>query len=104
MNEVKYKVVLSDVARSMLGSHIKFIAQVNKEATMQKKNEIMKALRTLEYMPERYPYLHGNYIPHNKYRKLPIQKYYLVIYQIREMTVFVDSILDTRKDYEWLRD
>ena len=43
----KYKVVVSDRAKRMLGAHIRFMAQVNKEAAAAKKNEIMTALRSL---------------------------------------------------------
>ena len=36
----KYKVIVSDRAKRMLGTHIRFMAQVNKEAAMAKKKEI----------------------------------------------------------------
>ena len=42
----KYKVVVSDRAKRMLGAHFRFMAQVNKEAAAAKKNEIMTALRS----------------------------------------------------------
>lgn len=32
MTDTKYKVIVSDKAKQMLGMHIRFIAQVNKEA------------------------------------------------------------------------
>ena len=41
----KYKVIVSDRAKRMLGAHIRFMAQVNKEAAAAKKKEIMTALR-----------------------------------------------------------
>ena len=37
----KYKVIVSDRAKRMLGTHIRFMAQVNKEAAAAKKKEIM---------------------------------------------------------------
>lgn len=43
----KYKVIVSDRAKRMLGVHIRFMAQVNKEAAAAKKKEIMTALRSL---------------------------------------------------------
>ncbi|MCM1543383.1 MAG: hypothetical protein NC121_19290 [Blautia sp.] len=51
----KYKVIVSDRAKRMLGTHIRFMAQVNK-----------------------------------------------VFYQIQDSTVYVEYILDCRKDYGWL--
>ena len=40
----QYKVIISDKATRMLASHIRFMAQVNKEVAKAKKNEIMNAL------------------------------------------------------------
>lgn len=47
----QYKVIISDRARRMLAFHIRFMAQVNKEAAKAKKNEIMNAMRSLKQMP-----------------------------------------------------
>ena len=38
-----YEVIISDKAKRMLGTHIKFIAQVNKEAVAAKKKELITA-------------------------------------------------------------
>lgn len=42
------------------------------------------------------------YITPNKYHKMFIEKWYLVLYQIQDDTVYVEYILDCRKDYSWL--
>ena len=52
-----YEVIISDKAKRMLGTHIKFIAQVNKEAARKKKTQLISAMRSLEFMPQRYPFL-----------------------------------------------
>lgn len=98
----KYKVIVSDRAKNMLGMHIRFMAQVNKEAAVAKKKEIMAALRSLSRMPQRFPFFEEMYISPNKYHKMFIEKWYLVLYQIQDDTVYVDYILDCRKDYGWL--
>lgn len=98
----KYKVVVSDRAKRMLGTHIRFMAQVNKEAATEKKKEIMAAMRSLCQMPQRYPFFDEMYITPNKYHKMFIEKWYLVLYQIQDDTVYIDYILDCRKDYRWL--
>ena len=36
------------------------------------------------------------------FRKMFIKKWYLILYQIQEDVVYVDCILDYRKDYQWL--
>lgn len=98
----KYKVIVSDRAKRMLGTHIRFMAQVNKEAAAAKKKEIMAAMRSLRRMPQRFPYFEEPYITPNQYHKMFIEKNYLVLYQIQDNTVYVEYILDCRKDYGWL--
>lgn len=98
----KYKVIVSDRAKRMLGTHIRFMAQVNKQAAAEKKKEVMAAIRSLEQMPQRFPFFEELYITPNKYHKMFIEKWYLILYQIQDHTVYVDYILDCRKDYSWL--
>ena len=98
----RYKVIVSDRAKRMLGTHIRFMAQANKQAAVAKKKEIMTAMRSLSQVPQRFPFFEGLYITPNKYHKLFIEKWYLVLYQIQDDTVYVDYILDCRKDYSWL--
>ncbi len=98
----KYIVIVSDRAKRMLGTHIRFMAQANKEAAAAKKKEIMAAMRSLSQMPQRFPFFEEQYITSNKYHKMFIKKWYLVLYQIQDDTVYVEYILGCRKDYSWL--
>lgn len=102
MGDKKYRVIVSNRAKRMLGTHIRFMAQVNKEVAIAKKKELMTAMRSLESMPQRFPFFEETYIPPNKYHKMFVAKWYLVLYQIEDDTVYVDAILDCRKDYSWL--
>ena len=102
MAEKKYKVIVSARAKQMLGMHIRFMAQVNKDAANAKKKELITAMRSLEHMPQRFPYFEEPYIPLNKYHKMFVEKWYLVLYQIKDDTVYVEYILDCRKDYSRL--
>lgn len=86
----------------MLGIHIRFMAQVNKQAASAKKNEIMTAMRSLSQLPQRFPFFEELHITPNKYHKMFIEKWYLVLYQIQDDTVYVEYILDCRKDYSHL--
>ncbi len=98
----KYKVVVSERAKRMLGTHMRFLAQVNKAAAASKKKQIINELASLSEMPQRFPAVdRGDTIP-NRYRKMYIESWYLAVYHISEDTVFVDYILDCRQDYEWL--
>lgn len=98
----KYKVIVSERAKKMLGEHILFMAQVNKVAAREKRKEISDAIRTLSRMPQRFPFLDEIFIPPNKYHKMFVSKWYLVIYQIQDDIVYVEYILDCRKEYKWL--
>jgi plasmid stabilization system protein ParE len=97
-----YKVIVSDRARRMLGTHMRFLAQVSKPAAQAKKKQIMAALSSLAQMPQRFPFFEAPYIPPRKYHKMFIERYYLVLYQIQDDTVYVDYILDCRQDYSFL--
>ena len=102
MSDKKYKVIVSDRAKRMLGTHIRFMAQINNDAAKTKKKELMEAMRSLERMPQRFPFFEEVYMTTNKYHKMFVAKRYLVLYQIQDDTVYVDYILDCRKDYSWL--
>ncbi len=62
----------------------------------------MTAIRSLSDMPQRYPFFEADFIPRNKYHRMYVEKWYLVLFQIRDNTVYVDYILDCRQDYQWL--
>ena len=102
MADKKYKVIVSDRAKRMLGAHIRFMAQVNKDAASTKKKEIITAIRAFNHMPKYFPFFEEAYIPPNKYHKMFIEKWYLILYQIQDDTVYVEYIVDCRKDYNWL--
>jgi plasmid stabilization system protein ParE len=86
----------------MLAGHIRFLAEKSPEAASKTKNELLQAIRSLAWMSERYPFLDAEFIPPNKYRKMFVEKWYLVLYQIQDDKVYVDHIVDCRQDYSWL--
>jgi len=100
--KIQYKVIVSDRARQMLAGHVRFLAQKSPAAARKVKNDLMNAIRSLSIMPKRFPFLTAEFIPLNKYHKMIVEKYYLVLYQIKDQTVFVDYIVDCRQDYGWL--
>ena len=99
---MKNKVIISDRAKEMLGMHIRFLAQISKTAATKLKSRLVEEIRSLQDMPQRYPFFNENYIPANKYHKLYVENWYLVLYQIKDDTVYVDWIVDCRQDYQWL--
>ena len=56
----------------------------------------MKGLRSLSDMPAGFPLFESDYIKSGEYHKMYIEKWYLVLYQIIDDTVYVEYIIDCR--------
>lgn len=97
----RYRVSVSNEARRMLTEHVFFLASVNPEAAKKLQTRIMDAIRSLETMPKRYPYLDPD-DRRSPYRKMVVPQQYLIIYTIQDDTVYVEYVLDGRQDYGWL--
>ena len=98
----KNKVIISDRSRQMLADYVRFLALKSPAAARKTKNELLAALRSLSTMPERFPFLNAEFLPLNKYHKMFVEKWYMILYQIKDQTVYVDYIVDCRQDYGWL--
>ena len=97
----RYEVLVSGAARQMLYEHMLFLAQVSPEAAKQLKADVESALRGLETLPERNPYLE----PENRksaYRKLFVPRWYLLVYLVEGERVYVEYVVDCRQDNRWL--
>ena len=73
-NQSKYHVIVSEQATQMLVSHAAFLAQVSPEAAERLTVEFEKTANSLEIMPQRCPWLSGEYIPKNAYRFILFEK------------------------------
>lgn len=101
-HQSKYHVIVSERAMQMLVSHAAFLAQVSPEAAERLTAEFEKAANSLETMPQRCPWLSGEYIPKNAYRFILFEKRYMIIFQIIDNTIYVDYVVDCRQGYGWL--
>jgi len=72
----------------------------------KKKRQLMTAIRSLAAMPFRFPLFQETdeiCLPLNKYRKMFVENWYLVLYCVEDDTVSVEYILDCRQEeYQWL--
>ena len=100
--QTKYRVIVSERAAQMLVSHAAFLAQVSPEAAERLTAEFEKTAKSLEFMPQRCPWLTGEYIPRNAYRFILFEKRYMLIFQIVDDVVYADYVVDCRQDYGWL--
>lgn len=98
----RYRVIVSEWATQMLVSHAAFLAQVSPEEAERLTAEFEKTANSLETMPQRCPWLIGEYIPRNAYRFILFEKRYMIIFQIVEDIVYADYVVDCRQDYSWL--
>lgn len=98
----RYHVIISERAREMLLQHARFLAQVTTQAADKLRMDVVEAAKSLQEFPERGSWLTDPILPANKYRKMLVDKGYLLIYQIKNDTVYIDYIVDCRQDYGWL--
>ena len=99
---VQYNIIVSERTRQMLAGHVRFLAQKSPDAARRVKTDLLNGIRSLSQMPERFPFLDNEFITPNKYHKMIVAKRYLILYQIKDLTVYVDYIVDCRQDYAWL--
>lgn len=100
----KYKVIISPEAQRLMGNCVLFLAEKDRTAAIALKERFVEEIRKLDHLPKRYPFFNERYIPANKYHKMFVEKYYLILYQIKDDTVYVDYVVDCRQDYKWLLD
>jgi plasmid stabilization system protein ParE len=101
-NDKRYHVIISERAGEMLLQHTRFLAQVSTRAADKLRMNIVEAAKSLQEFPERGSWLVDPLLPANKYRKLLVDKRYLIIYQIKDDTVYIDYLVDCRQNYAWL--
>lgn len=98
----QYEVIISDEATQMLLSHVRFLAQVSESAAIRLINAFQENASSLSQFPQRNPWLVDPLIPKSKYRKLLLEKRYLLFYQVKGRLVHIDAVVDTRQEYGWL--
>ena len=98
----RYQVIVSKPAAQMLVSHATFLAQISPESAEKLVAVFEKTANSLEKMPNRCPWLVGEYIPRNMYHFIVFEKRYMIIFQIKDNIVYADYVVDCRSDYQWL--
>ena len=92
-----YEVKVSQVARDQMYSHVLFLFNVSEDASSGLKESFVKGLKSLEKYPESFSFYENPALPLERYRKMPIFPYYLVLYEVTNKVVYVDYIIDTRQ-------
>ena len=97
-----YDVVISATAKDMFVQHMLHLTHRSPQKAESLRGKLLEAMQTLESFPLRHPWLSDPMIATFKYRKMVVDKRYLLIYQVRESTVYVDAVVNCRQDYKWL--
>ena len=98
----RYRVIVSGKATQLLVSHAAFLAQASLKAAEQLTVEFEKTAKSLEFMPQRCPWLTAEYFPKNAYRYILFEKRYMIIFQITDDVVYADYVVDCRQEYSWM--
>ena len=94
----KYQVLVSPAANDRMYDHFQFLAQVSEKAARSLLSQMMKDIKSLENMPQRNPYFERPYLEQGKYRYMPSNRRYRIVYQVIRNCVFVEDIQDCRQD------
>ena len=95
-----HRVLAAPAANDRMYDHFLFLAQVSENAARNLLNRLMKDIQSLEYMPQRNPYLDRPYLEQGKYRYKLSCRRYRIVYQTVKDNVFVEDIQDCRQDDE----
>jgi len=94
----KYKVLVSSKARDMLFEHATFLAQASMNAAFELFDQFEERVASLELMPERCPLYENPYIHNRMYRKLALNNYLLILFQVRGYIVNIELVVDARAE------
>ena len=89
---------MSEDALGMLDSHAEFLARVSKSASLKLIDRILDDIESLTELPERCPVYDNQFVPRGRYRQLLSNRRYLILFEIADAAVYVDYIIDCRKD------
>jgi plasmid stabilization system protein ParE len=97
----KYKVTVYENAGNMLDEHADFLAQVSFDAAIRLLSQFEKIIARLAENPFQFPIadeLDVPNIPPNTYRKCLFEKRYKALFKVGEGEVFVDAVIDSRRE------
>jgi mRNA-degrading endonuclease RelE of RelBE toxin-antitoxin system len=92
-----YIVIIDPAANDRMYDHYEFLAGVNETAALKLLDNLIKDIRSLEYMPYRSPVYDRPYLPIGKYRYMMSCDKYRIVYQIDKNIIFIDDIQDSRQ-------
>ena len=100
-----YKVVISEDAKSSILDSMRFLANVNKNTAKKELESIFEQIATLEQFPLRHQTVENLVIFGKQVYKFVLSNgRYIILYTIKQSTVFIDKFLDSRKENKLITD
>ena len=94
----KYNVIVAERADKMLVSHARFLAKASKPAALRLADGFEAVLRELGENPYQFPVETDDNLPEGLYRKALFCKWYKAVFMVENQTVYLDAVLDCRRD------
>lgn len=94
----KYSVVFGQKIRGDLSSHAAFIARVSLPAARKFYNEFAATIKRLSENPYMFPICDDSVLPEGVYRRALFGKWYKIYYYIEDTTVYIDAVVDGRRN------
>ena len=94
----RYNVEIAENALFLLEKHLRFLANVSAKAAYKINEEIFAKIDTLEDNPFQYPVWQTDFELSREYRRIIVNKRYLIVYFVDGNMVFVDYIFDSSMD------
>ena len=92
----KHNVIVRKPAYAMLDKHVAFLARVSEKAANRLRADIIGAIRGLDSNPQRHPLWQPYYELPKEFRRIYVNKRYIILFTIKDNNVIVSYVLDTR--------
>lgn len=102
MPDKEYQVIVSSQASYMMVLYADHLAHVSPGAAERLTDEFQEKANSLARMPCRGRPFEAECIPRGRYRALMVGKWYQLIYRVEGDTVYIDTVIDSRQDFQWL--
>ena len=93
-----YEVKTTKTARILLGQHLCFLRKVSLKAAKELRKKAIQKIKSLAENPLQYPVWLPDYNLPKQYRRIIVDKRYMIIYSIDDKRVFVEYVFDGRMD------
>lgn len=94
----KYRVIVSEEAKTMLLDHMRFLSNVSIPASRKFLLAFKEAKAQLSAFPLSGPFDENPVLPAKTYRKCLFYGRYHILYEVGDNAVYIDAIVDCRQE------